>query len=177
MLTKFVLNGHFQADSFGSLDSPLDVYIDEHSLSVGRQFLIGGNRLVISPFAGGMFIDMFHPETSEISENEYSIKISGTNIGGYESGGGKDGDFKVFKLKEAEIRGNFSESGLKITITAKTLPGEEICYSAKLRRKNAYAAISVDVGLHVPPESLPNFLSLPNVLSFNAFSHFSWYKP
>jgi hypothetical protein len=175
--SKFVLSGQFTAGARGALASPLDVYVDDYGISIGRQNGIRSTRLIISPFQGKMFFNqMLHKEGDELVGKEYRLAISGTNIGVYESGGGADGEFDVFDLKEAEVRGKFSESGLEVTIKAKTWPGQDICYSARERRKNAYDAIDIDVSFLVLPENLPAFLASPKLLEFGAFSRFRWHK-
>lgn len=175
MSSKFFFHGHLNG-TWDPLESPLEVFITEYSISVGRSRGLGRTALEIFHFHGRMLFHVWHKDGKEIVNNGYCLTMSGTNLGYYENGGGRDGEFEVAHLKEVELRAKFSGAGLAIDICAKTLPGEAVCYSAGERLKNAFSAMTVLVNFIVPPEDLPAFLGLPNVLSSEAFSKFHWHK-
>ena len=177
MSLTLTLNGRFRAGSKKTIEPEIKVIIDEGSIWVGQQVLISNEALIISPFHGRMFYMLGHRDEEDIIGQEFKFAIAGTNFGYYESGGGRDGEFQVFNLKEAEIRANFSDEGLKIDINAKTLRGDDVCYSANDRLKGAFGEITIDVNFLVPPDNLPAFLGLPNFLSRRSLSKFKWHQP
>ena len=176
MLLRLTLNGYLKAGSEKPIEPSIDVIVDEDGIWIGKQVLLARTALKLSPFHGRMFYMLGHNDEEEIVEREYKLVMAGSNFGYYENGGGRDGEFRVFHLKEVEIRANFSDHGLKIDIDAKTLPGDDVCYSADDRLKNAFQEITVVVSFVVPPESLPAFLGLPNFLSRRALSKFKWHQ-
>ncbi len=141
-MLKYVLTGRFAAGDRVSFEGPLDVYLADHTISVGPpQLGLGSKRLHIAPFCGSMFFGRSYREGRDIVEKGFELAISGTNLGVYEEGGGPDGDFDIFDVEAAEIRGTFGPRGLTVAMRATTSPGAQVCYSLGDRREAAFAAL------------------------------------
>jgi hypothetical protein len=174
VLTKFVLSGQFATEFREATSGQLDVYVGEHELMVGPpQRGLSSERLHVAPFRGSMFLGINYSVAS-IVEHGYELMISGSNVGLYADGGGKDGEFDEFKVMEARIQGTFDANGLRVRIVASTLSGAQVCYSANERRENAYKPIVVRVEFVVPPRDLTSFLGLRAPLDSGAFAKFNW---
>lgn len=109
-----------------------------------------------------------------IVQHGYELTLSGTSVGLYSDGGGKDGEFDEFIVKDAQIQGAFGANGLRVRIVASTLPGAQVCYSANERCEHAYKPIVVRVEFVVPPRDLTSFLALRSPLDSGAFAKFNW---
>jgi len=178
VLTKYVLSGQFTTGFRRDLKGQLDTYLGEHELIVGPvQQGISSERLHIAPFRGSMLFGMSYAEGCEILLKGYELMISGTNIGLYANGGGKDGEFDEFKVKDAKVQGTFDTNGLTVRITARTLAGAKVCYSANERLESAHKPIVVRVEFIVPPRDLTSFLALRVPIDSHPFARFNWPKP
>lgn len=174
MLKKYVAIGRFEAGTRKPFEGPLLVYLDNHSVSVGHSRTIGSEMLHISPFSGSMFFGRTLSEGCEIVGSGFSLTLSGAMLGAYEDGGGKDGEFDIFKVTEVEIGGAFGSLGLSVSINAKTLPGSRVCYSAAEKEENLYKPIAVVAQFVIPPQNLPEFLALAVPLHHDVFAPFHW---
>jgi hypothetical protein len=176
MRTKYILDGRFTAGSREDVAGPLEVYVDECSLSViGRKRIIGRSMLSITPFHGGMFFGTSsHSQRTDVLENGYELVLSGTTLGVYDDGGGKDGEFDVFRIKDARIKGTFGPAGLTIHVRAQTRPGSMVCYSAQEQRENVYDPIEVTTEFIVPPKELQAFMMLGFSIDHEMFARFKW---
>jgi hypothetical protein len=159
MLSKYVLDGSFTDGMRASFAGPLDVYLDEFSMTVGPPVLgISSKRLRITPFYRRMFFGSHYAEGLEIFEHGYDLTLAGTWIGAYETGGSPDGDFDIFKLENTRIRGTFGLAGLTVSAVAKSLPGSSVCYGSSERQENAHEPVQVSAEFVVPPQELASFL-------------------
>jgi hypothetical protein len=176
MRNEYVFDGRFTAGTREDLVGPLKVILGECSLSIiGNQHLISRSMLSISPFHGSMFFGTItHSQREDVLNQGYELMLTGTTLGVYDSGGGKDGEFDVFKIKDARVKGTFGSSGLTVSVYARTLPGSEVCYSAQEERLNAYEAMDVTAKFVVPPKELQEFMMLGFSIDHEMFSKFSW---
>ena len=176
MRVKYIFEGRFSAGSRETVNGPLTVYVDECSISViGQQRLTGGSTLSISPFHGSMFFGTSnHSERTDVLEKGYELVLSGTTLGVYDDGGGKDGEFDVFRIKNVQIKGAFGLPGLTINVRAHTWPGTQVFYGAQERRENAYEPIEVTTEFIVPPKDLQAFMGLRFSIDAEMFSKFNW---
>jgi hypothetical protein len=176
MRMKYIFHGRFTAGSREDVAGPLTVYVDECSISVvGREQLIRRSMLSISPFSGRMFFGAsIHSNRTDVLDKGYELVLSGTTLGVYEDGGGKDGEFDVFRIKDARIKGTFGPAGLTINLHANTWPGVEVCYASKEQRENAYEAIKVLTEFIVPPRDLKAFMGVVFSIDDEIFARFKW---
>jgi hypothetical protein len=176
MRTKYVLDGRFTAGSREDVSGPLVIFAGDCSLSVmGCERTIEHSMLSIAPFDGSMFFGTIsHSQREEVLEKGYELILNGTTIGVYEDGGGKDGEFDVFKIKEARIKGVFGPAGLTINVRAKTWRGSAVCYSAQEWRSNIYKPIEVTTEFIVPPRELQSFMKLVVSTDHDMFARFKW---
>jgi hypothetical protein len=173
---KFIFEGRFQAGLRDDVTGPLVVYVDECSLSVvGRERLIARSMLSIAPFHGSMlFGTIDHHQREDVLRKGYELVLSGSTLGVYDDGGGKDGEFDVFRLKSARIEGAFGAEGLSLRICAQTWPGSDVCYSAQEERQGAYPPIEVITTFTVPPHELQDFMTLRFSIDHEMFAQFKW---
>ncbi|TWO69815.1 hypothetical protein FN976_18535 [Caenimonas sedimenti] len=176
MQAKYIFEGRFSAGSREDIEGPLTVYVDDCSMSVvGRERTIGRSMLSISPFQGCMFFGTSkHSERTDVLETGYELVLSGITIGVYDDGGGKDGEFDVFRIRDVRIKGTFGSAGLTINVRAQTWPGMQICYSAQEQRENAYEPIKVTTQFIVPPRDLQAFMGLRFSIDHEMFARFNW---
>jgi hypothetical protein len=176
MRTKYVFDGQFTAGSREDVSGPLVIFVDNGALSVmGDERTIGHSMLSVAPFEGSMFFGTTsHAQREEVLEKGYELRLAGTAIGVYEDGGGKDGEFDVFKVKEARIKGAFGPAGLTIKIRAETWRGSAVCYSEQKWRSNIYKPIVVTTEFVVPPKELQSFMKLAFSIDHDMFARFKW---
>ncbi len=175
---KFILEGRFQAGRREDVSGPLVVYLDECSLSVhGRERAIARSKLSLAPFHGHMlFGTIEHHQREDVLQKGYELELSGSTLGVYDDGGGKDGEFNVFRIRSARVKGTFGAKGLSIAIYAQTWPGSSVCYSAQEERHGAYPPIEVITSFTVPPQELQAFMKLRVSIDHEMFSRFGWAK-
>lgn len=176
MRVKYIFDGQFSAGSREDVAGPLVVYVGECSISVvGRERLVGRSMLSVAPFHGNMLFGTFdHSQPNDVLEKGYELVLSGTTLGVYDDGGGKDGEFDIFKIKDVRIRGTFGAAGLTINVRARTWPGSSVCYSAQEHRENAYEPIEVTTEFIVPPKDLQAFMGLRVSCDHEMFARFKW---
>ncbi len=178
MSQKFILEGRFQAGRRDDITGPLVVYVDECSLSVhGRERAIARSKLSLAPFHGHMlFGTIEHHQREDVLQKGYELELSGSTLGVYDDGGGKDGEFDVLRIRSARVKGTFGAKGLSIAIYAQTWPGSSVCYSAQEERQDAYPPIEVITSFTVPPQALQAFMKLRISIDHDMFSRFGWAK-
>jgi hypothetical protein len=176
MPDKYMFDGRFSAGSRQDVTGPLVILVDECSLSViGSERGLSHSTLRVAPFHGGMvFGTSHHSEREHVLEKGYELVLSGTTLGMYDDGGGRDGEFDVFRIKDVRIRGAFGPAGLTISIRAHTHPGAQVCYSAREWRENAYEPIEVTTEFTVPPKHLQAFMGLRFSVDHEMFARFKW---
>ena len=176
MLTKYVLHGRFSAGSRQAFVGPITVQLSDHSLYVsGPEEPILRSSLQLSPFHGGMFFGTTsHSQREDALINGYQLALSGNTLGVYEYGGGKDGEFDVFRIKDVRVFGSFGTAGLTIRIDARTWPGFMVCYSTEERSENSYPPMDVTAEFIVPPDQLQAFMGLWFPITHEMFSRFKW---
>jgi hypothetical protein len=173
-----MFEGRFQAGRRDDVDGPLVVYVDECSLSVyGGQHATTRSKLSLAPFHGHMlFGTIDHRQREDVLQKGYELALSGSTLGVYDDGGGKEGEFDVFRIKSARIKATFAGKGLSIAIYALTWPGSAVCYSAQEERHGAFPPIEVITSFTVPPQELQAFMKLRIPLDHEMFSRFGWAK-
>lgn len=174
MRNSYSFEGRFKVSVTKEVTGSLNVYITEDSITVHppeRQ----GAALQIAPFCGGMFFGPWeHRLVSDVFERGYEISLSGTDLGQFATGGGPDGEFNIWKLKHAQIRGVFDSSGLNVIVDASTWPGSAVCYGAGERRENMFEPMELAVRFIVRPKDLIEFMRLRITLDNEVFSRFKW---
>jgi len=70
-----------------------------------------------------------------------------------------DGEYDVYPIKRHKITGIYSQSGLVISIRAKTLKGHYFCHTAKEKTSPKYPETEIGVQFEVPFSKLTDFLS------------------
>ncbi len=131
--------------------------------------------LSITPFHGSMlFGTISHSQRTDVLDKGYELVLSGTTLGVYDDGGGKDGEFDVFRIKNVRISGVFGPTGLTISVRAQTWPGSMVCYSAQEQRENVYKPIEVTAEFVVPPEHLQAFMTLSFSIDHEMFARYEW---
>jgi hypothetical protein len=124
---------------------------------------------------GGMFFGPWeHRRVDKVFERGYEISLSGTDLGQFAIGGGPDGDFNIWRLKHAQIRGAFDVSGLRVSMDASTWRGSSVCYGLGESREDEYEALQLTVQFTVPPRDLVEFMGLRISLRHEVFSRFKW---
>lgn len=172
---KFV--GTLSAGAHVDFSGPLTVLWTPSSLTVSAD--LGGlssRKIELTPFHGGMFLGpLEHRDIDGFFERGYDLTLSGSNLGHFGNGGGKEGDFTIYRFKQVSIAGSLSGGGLSVSISAQTHQATAIDYGSgeKEVRENVYAPTDVRTGFVVPPAYLVKFMGL-RALDPTWISRFGW---